>query len=468
MEPENNRFGGGVTHTVLHPLVAVAIVVVACLLLVLPRKYAAIPLLLAAFFIPIGQVLVLGGVHLPTLRLLILIGCAKLTWARFSSGETVFTGGVNSIDRAAIAYALLLFAMFSLIYMDPRALLRASGSLVDALGGYVLVRYFIQDRDDVIRMIKLLLLVAAVMSVGMIHEKLSRQNVFWMVGGGTRLDGSSMSVSDVRDYQVRAQGPFVIYLLAGAFGSTLLPLALWLWTDGKSKIVALVGAVASVVMTVTVASSTSVMSFAAGIVGLCFWPLRRQMRQIRWSIVILLITLHLAMKAPVWHLISRIDLTGSSSSYHRYLLVDNFIRHFGDWWLIGVKDYNTWGFGMWDTCNAFVSAGLQGGLITFIAFIAIICCSFSLLGDARKAVNGNRKEEWFLWCLGAALFAHTVGFWGVVYDLQMQMAWFILLVIISITTYELRQTASVKVEPIPATRMIRKPNIANPGFSRGR
>ena len=49
------------------------------------------------------------------------------------------------------------------------------------------------------------------------------------------------------------------------------------------------------------------------------------------------------MKAPVWALIARVDLTGSSSSYQRYQLVDMTIRHFGAWWLIGTPDYVNWG-----------------------------------------------------------------------------------------------------------------------------
>ena len=40
--------------------------------------------------------------------------------------------------------------------------------------------------------------------------------------------------------------------------------------------------------------------------------------------------LHLVMNGPVWSLIARVDLTGSSSSYHRYYLLDNCIRHFSD------------------------------------------------------------------------------------------------------------------------------------------
>src|SRR5262249_45820233 len=157
------------------------------------------------------------------------------------------------------------------------------------------------------------------------------------------------------------------------------------------------------VVTVASNSSTPFLAYAAGIVGLCFWPLRRRMRTFRWGISLLLIGLHLVMKAPVWALIQRIDLTGSSSGFHRYMLVDQCIRHFTEWWLIGVKTYDQWGSDMWDLSNQYVAYAVTGGLATVAAFILVISRSFGRLGKARKAARDDRKRQWLLWCLGAAL-----------------------------------------------------------------
>ena len=74
-------------------------------------------------------------------------------------------------------------------------------------------------------------------------------------------------------------------------------------------------------------SSTPLLALFGGIIGLGFWFFRKKMRLFRWLLVITLTVIHLSMKAPVWALINHIDLTGSSSSYHRYFRVDNFIRH---------------------------------------------------------------------------------------------------------------------------------------------
>jgi len=91
------------------------------------------------------------------------------------------------------------------------------------------------------------------------------------------------------------------------------------------------------VMVVTSASSTPLLAFIAVILGILMWPLRGKMRAIRWGLALLLIGLHLVMKAPVWFLINHIDFVSGNSGYHRALLIDMCVKHFWDWWLIGVK-----------------------------------------------------------------------------------------------------------------------------------
>jgi hypothetical protein len=140
------------------------------------------------------------------------------------------------------------------------------------------------------------------------------------------------------------------------------------------------------------------------------------------------------MKAPVWALIARIDLTGSSSGYHRFMLVDNAIRYISSWWLFGVKDYNTWGWDMWDLSDQYVAYALAGGLACFIAFIAIISRGFGMLGSARQRIEGNRKQEWLMWSLGSAMFAHVMGYFGTAYWDQTQVAWYSFLAIIGAAT----------------------------------
>ena len=133
------------------------------------------------------------------------------------------------------------------------------------------------------------------------------------------------------------------------------------------------------------------------------------------------------MKAPVWALIARVDLTGSSSSFHRYALVDNCIRHFSDWWFLGYKYFNLWGWDMWDLSNQFVAIALTGGLLTLVFYVAIFSRSFGMIGTARKEVTWDREQEWLLWCIGSVLFAHVVAHFGINYGAPMLVGLFSIL-----------------------------------------
>jgi hypothetical protein len=215
----------------------------------------------------------------------------------------------------------------------------------------------------------------------------------------------------------------------------LLPLfvGLW-WKDKRERKYALLGVAAAVVISFSASSSTALFGLIGGVVGLCFWPLRRQMRVIRWGIGLMLLELHAVMKAPVWHLISRIDLTGSSSSDHRYELINQCILHFWDWAFVGTKSYADWGWDMWDLCNQYVALADPSGLIPLVSFVTVIVLGFKYVGKARRFA-ADRKERLFVWGLSAALFANVVAFFGVSYFDQTIVAWYALLAMISAVTF---------------------------------
>jgi hypothetical protein len=442
MEPGGIKFGGGVADTLLHPLVAVMLALAIVLILVLPRKYVIAPLLLTIFFVPRGQVLVLAGAHFTIARMLILAGLTRKATSRRAPR---LAGSVGSIDRMFILWALSSLIIFSIQWMDSRALIKSLGDLLDALGGYFVLRFLIQDREDVVRTIKVLALVAIGSAIFMIGEQITGSNVFADLGG--------MPPETTRDGKVRSQAAFEVFITAGTYGATLLPLLIWLWSDAKSRMFSFLGMIGATVMVLTCHASTTLSAYGAGLLALCLWPLRKGMRFLRWGLAFTLLALHIVMHGPVWSLIEKVDLTGSSSSYHRYMLIDNCIRHFSDWWLLGYRDYANWGFDMWDLSDQYVGYAVTGGLLTLVLFIAIISRAFASLGNARKAVEGDLKEEWLLWCLGAALFSHVVAYFGIGYFDQMQFAWFTHLAIVCFVSSDaIRSTMPAVQESIEPSR----------------
>jgi hypothetical protein len=433
MEPLNNRFGGGAAESQISPQVAVILLIAIALIFVLPRVKAIFPFLIAYLTIPIGEVIVLGSLHFTVLRILILAGLARMVFSK-KTGASKLSGGLNPVDQAVALWAVSALVIYTLQWMEAQAFINHLGDLLDTVGAYLVVRFLIPDGDTVRRAIQALAVVCVINGLFMINEKFSQVNVFGMLGG------IPLSVT-IRDGHVRSAGVMGC-LYAGAFAGALIPLFIWLWSNGKSRMFAIAGFAGALAMVITSYSSTSYMALGGGLLGLAFWPLRKVMRLVRWAFVAMLVGLHMVMKAPVWALIARIDLTGSSSGDHRYELLDNCIRHFSDWWLLGSRHYNDWGWGMWDLANQFVAVALTGGLLTLIFYIAIFKRSFAAIGTTRKLVEGDKRQEWVLWCFGAPLFATIVASFGINYVPQMLMGFFALLACISMVTFEMRQTAT--------------------------
>jgi hypothetical protein len=113
------------------------------------------------------------------------------------------------------------------------------------------------------------------------------------------------------------------------------------------------------------------------------------------------------------------------------MLIDQCIRHFWDWWLIGVKDTSVWGWDMWDTANQYVGTCDNSGLLAFLLFLATLVYGFKFLGRARRAVEPYKKSALFVWAIGAALFANVVAFFGISYWDQTMVSWYALLAMIS-------------------------------------
>jgi len=423
---EHSKFGGGASDTVLHPLVLAVMLVAILLVLVLPRKRAVVPFLLSVFFVPLGQQVVFGSLHFFVLRIIILAGCCRLIASHYCSGDELFAGGFTALDKIFIGWAISRAMCFVLLYQETSALINQFGLLIDALGGYFVLRYLIRDIEDTGLTVKVLATVAFTLGLCMTYEHFGNHNLFGILGGVGEIPA-------VREGKIRCQGVFQHAIIAGVFGGTLVPMFLWLWKNQSRKLLAVMGIAGAVTMVLMSASSTPVLALLAGSIGLVLWPLRARMRSIRWGIVLSLVVLALVMKAPVWFVIAHVDLVGGSSGYQRALLVDQFIRHFSDWWLLGAPNNGDWGWDMWDVQNQFVAEGEVGGLMTFGLFIALVCNVFSRLGKTRQLMAG-RYEEWFIWTLGAVMFAHVAAFFGANYFDQIRIWWYAFLAIVAAVT----------------------------------
>jgi len=417
-------------ETSLHPAILVATIVAIVLILLLPRKYVVVPLLLLPFLVPLGQVIMLATFHFPISRILLLFAGMRLLWQRYAKEGAPSRIRLNTVDKAVIGYALSCVVCYTLLWQESAALFTQLGSMYDVLGFYFVFRFFLRDYGDVDRVIKAMAVVALIIATCMLNEQITGRNILSVFGGVPEF-------TTQREGYLRSQGPFRVYLTAGAFGATLFPLFLCLWRRGGSRFMAGLGLIAALTITITSRTSTAISACLATAIGLGMWFVRDKMRAVRWGLVFLLVGLHLVMKGPVWSLIARVDLVGGSTSWHRFKIIDNCVHHFWDWMLLGSNNYWTWDGGddMWDLANQYVSIGESTGLLSLICFIAAIVYCFKYLGRARKAVGNDDRRDWILWLLGVTLFSNLVAFLGISYFDQTSIYWYLLLATIVTATH---------------------------------
>lgn len=409
------------------PAVLAATIAASLLLAALPRRVAAIPLVLITFLTPFGQQILIGGAHFYVTRILAIIGILRLLLKK--DPLTSPTLRISALDRAFCFCSIAAGMGFILRERTGGAIINQVGTWIDIFGTYFIFRRLLQDREDIYRIIKTFALVASVLGICMTYEYLTRNNIFSYLAGYEILPW-------IRNGRIRAQGPFGNSITAGAFGATLLPLFFVLWRSAKAKIWAIAGFIGASAIAFTSMASTPITGYLAGILAIALWPIRNRMKWVRWSIVAGALGLALVMKAPVWFVITRFNVAGGHA-YDRAILIDQTVRHFSEWWLVGTNTNASWGLYTWDACNQFVFEGLYGGLATLVFFIMIIWQGFTAIGQSQARMK-KVGDKWFFWGLGAALFAQVVVFLGVDYFDQMQMQWYIFVAILSVATVSAR------------------------------
>jgi len=393
----------------------------------LPRRFALIPIFMATCYITIGQQVVVAGLNFTGMRILILCG-----WLRLVMRREISAIKLNAIDKAIIYWVIASIITYTLLWQTSGAFINRLGLAYNALGLYFLFRYIIRDFDDINRTMKMLAIVIVPLAVAMLIENATGRNLFSIFGGVPE-------VTWVRDGRLRCQGPFRSPILAGTFGATLIPFFVALWFDERNlKKLSIIGIISATVITVTSASSGPVMAYLFAITALAMWPFRKRMRVIRWGILLSLLSFHLIMKAPVWYLIARLGHLIGGTGWHRAYLIDQAVKHFNEWWLLGTKVTAHWmpytlpNSDKADITNQFIVEGVNGGLVTMLLFIAIIVYCFKGLGRALRAIEDQSfAARITVWSMGAALFAHTMTFFSVSYFDQIIVIWYLLLAMIA-------------------------------------
>jgi len=409
-------FGSGgewANQTVVHPFGLAILIICIIIMLRQSRKNVIFPLVFLILAIPSAQRIVIATLDFSFLRILILMTVARI----FLRGE----GRDIKMEKPDITILMWMFwgiFAYGILKGGLSGVITRTGFMVDAVGAYYIGRVYVRTTDDIRRITLFIGLLALPMVVFFLVERATGKNFLSMFGGVPE-------ITKIRGGRLRCQGPFSHPILAGVFWASILPWmsALWYGAVGNKKIIAVYILSIGIIVANT-ASSTPVMAVLFSLLGISMFGIRKKMPLIRKRGLIMLLVLHVSMDAPVWHLISRIDLSGGSTGWHRYNLIQQAINHVGEWWLFGGHSTAHWGWGLQDITNQYLLDGVRGGLLEMILFIFFIVRVFSILGKGMDRAT-SKEELWILWASGVMLFVHSMNFLAVSYFGQMQNAFFL-------------------------------------------
>lgn len=436
-------------ETVIHPVALVFTLAMGIWLVQTRRERAVLPFLLVACLIPVAQRVVIGTLDFNMSRILILFG-----WTRLLMRNEVGSFTWSRLDSAFCAWLALGTLTHVARELSVGALVYRLGVIFDACGIYFMLRMLLRSSGEVFRGILNLAGIACVVGFFMIIENLTGRNYFSVFGG-------VHEYTQLRYGRLRCQGAFSHPIMAGSFGAGLLPLLTSAALISRSRrFLAAAGVVASFVIVLTSASSGPVLALIGAFVGGALFFVRQQMRWILRGGVAMLLLLHVIREQPVWHLIGRAsDLIGGTG-YHRVRLINAFVDHWREWFLVGTSSTAHWGWGLQDITNHFVLQGVRGGVLTFASFIVLLAISFASVGGVlRRSARASwlpggrrRRLQIFAWGLGTSLATHCVAWVGVSYFGQMDLILYMLFAFIAALaqTPELRRPErTASQSPLP-------------------
>ncbi|MCS7017291.1 MAG: hypothetical protein NZM42_14390, partial [Gemmatales bacterium] len=293
----------------MNALGTIFVIVNSLALLALPRRWAALPLLVGACYMTLGQGVEIGPFSFTIIRILALVGFVRV----LVRGERP-AGGLNGMDRLMLVWSVWALVSSAFHNEPQNVLVNRLGLVYNTLGIYFLLRCFCQGMDDVVQLVKLTAVVLVPVALEMVNEQITGRNLFSIFGG------VSEEVA-VRNDRLRSQGSFAHAILAGTVGAVCVPLMAGLWRKGAWLPKA--GMLACLAMVFTSASSGPLGSLLLGSLALLLWRWRHWTRQMRIAAVIGYVLLDLVMKAPAYYLIARIDLAGGSTGWHRAALIES-------------------------------------------------------------------------------------------------------------------------------------------------
>jgi len=401
-------------------------IIIACVLAILtislPRKFFLVPYVVGICFVPADQRIIIMGLDFTVLRILIVAGVVRI-FLRDEQKNIAW----NTFDKLLFGWAMCGAVVYVIRESEMSALIYKSGRLFDIVGLYWLFRQSIRSWNDVAPIIKLFAVCAILMVPLVAIEMATGRNPFLYLG---RVHTA------VREDQFRCQASFPHSIIFGIFWANLIPIFLGCAIAERRRFLYWLAIAAVVFMVIATRSSTPYGTLAINLMLLLvLFRYRCYGRYIALGLCGLAAALHIVMNAPAWHLLARIQIVGGSTGWHRYHLINETVKHFGEWAMLGTRNTVQWGAGMHDITNQYCLEGINGGFITLVLFVIVLIMAVRTVGR-YSLQNIPRNQQWLAWGVCVSVLGHCVSFIGVSYFGQIHMLLYLTFAIVGLT-YEI-------------------------------
>lgn len=406
---------------------------------------------------PMGQDLVIFGLHFYLFRILLLVGVLRVL-VKNEARQLAVTRS----DKIFIWWVIISIVFGTLARPSIQLFVNRIGDAYNAFGCYFLMRCLLVDFEDLLTSVRTMAWLSLPVAVMMLIEKATGHNCFSVFGGVP-------DITIVREGHLRCQGAFRHPIMAGTFGATQFPLfvALWIYQPQYRRIAAF-AIISSVIIVGTASSSGALMTLGASMCGMALWKWRAHMGLVRKGAIVVIFILSMVMNKPVWYLFDRLSGITGGTGWFRSFLIDTTIAHFNEWWLFGTTYTAHWGPAgevsigdpdMMDITNYYIAQGVSGGILKLLLFLAIIIVSFKNVGRWLKFKGADSDAGILVWGAGVSLFAHCFSFVSATYFDQIVVVWYWLLAVIaSIPAWSVKMVASDSL--LHSVKNVEKENFA--------
>src|SRR5664280_891893 len=135
--------------TFLTPIGLSFLAIMAIFILLLPRRFAPLPIIITACFMTLGQTLVIGSLNFTPFRIIFFFGFMRLILRK-----EITLSNINLFDKVILLFVVVGFVTGTLLQPTMNNFINRGGYAYNVLLGFFLFRYLISDIDDIILIFK--------------------------------------------------------------------------------------------------------------------------------------------------------------------------------------------------------------------------------------------------------------------------------------------------------------------------